>query len=151
MDHHVSYDQLFALYDGELGESARRAVEDHALDCAECRDLLAQWKRVAGALFQAPAVSPSEVFVDRVMQRIAPPRPHPARLLHWLPGGRWRVPALGLAAMLFVMVRGSLQQAVSIESLLLSDGRGPAALQQVLTGEPPSADDVLGLLMEEVS
>ena len=163
MDHNAIQDQLFALYDGELTGEARRAVEDHLLDCTECLAVVAQWKQVAGAAFQAPAVSTSETFVQRVMQRIAAPHPHPFRLpapQAWLRQaglprrlleGGWLVSAVGLAAVLIVMVNGPLLQAVSIESLLLSDGRDPGTLQGVLTGERSSADDVLGLLMEDAS
>ncbi len=151
MDHKAIQDQLFALYDGELHGEARRAVEGHVLDCAECRTLIVRWKRVAGTCFQSPNVSISDAFVERVMQRIPTPPPQPFRLPSWLLKGGWLVPAVGLAMMVFIVVRGPLRQSVSLESLLLSDGREPAAMQQVLTGEHPSADDVLGLLMEETS
>ena len=151
MDHKALQDQLFALYDGELTGAARRTVEDHLLDCAACRAVLAQWKQVAGVVFQPPAVAPSEAFVQGVMRRIAPAAPRRSHLPRWILQGRWLVPAMGLAVVLFVMTRGPIQQTVSVESLLLSDGRDPAALQQVLTGERPSADDVLGLLMEDAS
>ena len=151
MDHKAIQDQLFALYDGELRGVAQRAVEDHLLDCVECRALLARWNRVAGTFFQSPAVSTSEAFVERVMRRIVAQQPQPVRLSRWLLKGGWLIPAMGLAAMLVVMTRGPLQKTVSIESLLLVDGREPAAMQRVLTGESPSADDILGLLMEEAS
>ena len=151
MDHQAMRDQLFALSDGELTGEARRVVEDHLLDCTECRALAAQWKRVAGAFFRAPEVPASEAFVERVLQRIAAPRSRPFRLSCWLPELGWLIPAMGLAAMLVVVVSGPLQQTVSVESLLLADGRQPAALQRLLSGERPSADDVLGLLMEDTS
>ncbi|MBI3996966.1 MAG: zf-HC2 domain-containing protein [Candidatus Omnitrophica bacterium] len=149
MDHTAIHAQLFAFYDGELTGASRRAVEDHLLDCAECRALIAQWKHVTGALFQSPTVSPSDVFVQRVMRRIMTPRPRAFRLSHWLLQGGWLIPTAGLAVMLFVMIRGPLQQTVSIESLLLSDGHESSVLQQVLTGDGSSDDDVLGLLMED--
>ena len=151
MDHKTIQDQLFTLHDGELTGAARRAVEDHLLDCAECRAIVAQWKHVAGVLFRAPTLSTSEIFVQRVMQRIAPAAPRRSYLPRWIRQGGWPVPAMGLAVMLFVMTRGPIQQTVSVESLLLSDGREPAALQRVLSGERSSAEDILGLLMEEVS
>ena len=151
MDHKTIQDQLFALHDGELTGAARRAVEDHLLDCVDCRAIVAQWKQVAGVLFRSPEVFPSEVFVQRVMQRITTPRPQPFRLPRWILEGGWLVPAMGLAMVLFVMTRGPLQQTVSVESLLLSDGREPAAMQRVLSGERSSAEDILGLLMEEIS
>lgn len=151
MDHAAMQHQLFAFYDGELTGAARRAVEDHLLDCAECRGLITQWKHITGALFQAPTVSPSDVFVQRIMRRIMTPRPRAFRFSHWLLQGGWLIPTVGLAAMLLMMIRGPLQQTVSIESLLLSDGHESSVLQQVLTGEDSSDDDILGLLMEDTS
>ena len=167
MDHQAIHDQLFALYDGELTGAARHVLEEHLLDCAECRAIMAQWKHVAKALFQAPTLSTSEAFVRRVMQRVAssPAQrfrlPVPRFRLHstvrqaglrrWILQGGWLLPIAGLAAIWFVMMRGFLPQTVSIESLLLSDGREPAVLQRVLTGERANAEDILGLLGEEVS
>ncbi len=151
MDHKTIQDQLFALYDGELTGAVRRSVESHVAGCAECRALMAQWQQTAGRLFRAPRVATSEAFVERVMRRIATPDRQPFRLPRWILEGGWLVPALGFGVMLLVMVRGPLEQTVSIESLLLSDGREPAVLQQVLTGESPNADDILGLLMEEAT
>ena len=151
MDHHAIQDQLFALYDEELTGAVRRAVEGHLLDCADCRAVLAQWQRIAGAAFQPQAVSTSEAFVRRVMQRIAPAPARRFRLPRWILQGGWPVPAMGLAAMLFVLVREPPPQTVSIETLLLSDGREPAVMQRVLSGERSSAEDILGLLMEGVS
>ncbi len=151
MDHRLIQEQLFAFYDGELIGLARRAVEAHLLDCADCRTVVSQWTQVTRVAFQAPAVSASEVFVQRVMQRIETPRPQSLRLSRWFFNSRWLIPAMGLAAMVIVMISGPLRQTVSIESLLLSDGREPAALQRVLSGESPSGDDILGLLMEDAS
>ncbi len=153
MDHNAIQAQLFALYDGELTGSARGAVESHLLDCTECRALLADWKRVVGACFQSPEVSSSEALVQCVMQRIArvPPQPFRVRLPRWIVEGGWLAPAIGLVGLGLVVMQGPLQQTVSIETLLLSDGREPAALQQVLTEESPSGDEIFGLLMEDAS
>ena len=160
MDHRAIQDQLFAFYDGELTGAARHVVDDHLADCADCRALVAYWTQVARACFPPPAVSPSEAFVQRVMARLPvpalvtvgpgpAPRPHPVRFSRWLLEGRWLAPAFGLAALLLVLARGPIPHAVSVESLLLSDRQEPAALQQVLTDERSSPDDVLGLLMED--
>ena len=151
MDHYAIQAQLFAYYDEELTSAEQRTVEAHLLNCAECRALIAQWKRVSGALFQPPTVSLSDVFVERIMQRIITPRRRPFRLSQWLLQGGWLIPTMGIAVMLLVMVRGPLQQTVSIESLLLSNGHESSMFQQALTGEGSSDDDVLSLLMEDAS
>ena len=137
MDHTTIQERLFALYDGELAGEDRRAVEDHVLGCAECRALIARWKQVAGALFPSPHVATSEAFVERVMQRIATPKPPRVRLPRRPREFGWLIPAMGLAAMLLALFSRPMQQVVSVESLLL--------------GENPSGDDVLNLLMEEPS
>ena len=151
MDHNTIRDQLFALYDGELTGPPRRAVEDHLFDCAECRAVMAQWQHVAGALFPSPACSASEVFVQRVMRRIAAAPTSRFQLLRRLVTGGWLIPAMGMAALLLVMVREPLQPAISIENLLFWDRGESVAAQQILDGESPGTDDVLGLLMEEAS
>jgi len=153
MDHDTIAAQLFAFYDGELIWAARRIVNRHVLGCAECRTVLAQWNRVARVFFQPPAVPTSEMFVARVMRGIATPPPHSFRVVpRWLRVSRWLVPAVGLAAMVVLLIgRSPVQQAISTETLLLSDEREPVTLQQVLTGERPTPDDVLGLLMEDAS
>jgi len=148
MDHDTMRAQLSALYDGELAGEPRRALEEHLLDCAECRAWLTRWKLAAASGFSSPDALPSETFVERVMQRVAAPRPRPFRLSRWVLEGGWLVPAMGVAAALIV-IGGPLQQSVSIESLLLSDGDAPSALQRILSEESHGTDEVLGLLMEE--
>ena len=47
-------EQVHAYYDGELALSQRREVEAHLNDCAECRELLAELRRVSALLTSAP-------------------------------------------------------------------------------------------------
>ncbi|PIQ83414.1 MAG: hypothetical protein COV75_07750 [Candidatus Omnitrophica bacterium CG11_big_fil_rev_8_21_14_0_20_63_9] len=138
MDHDAIQAQLFSFYDGELAGDVRRTIETHLQGCAECRMLVAQWTRVAGRLFQAPAIQPSEAFVERTTRRIASTRPQPVRISRWLADRGWLIPAMGVAAAFFlVMAQWPLQQTVSIESVLLSHEEG--------------ADDSLEQLLEEPS
>ena len=155
MDHRHIQERLFDFYDGELSGSARGEVQEHVAGCGECRALLEQWKRAAGLFFRAPAVQPSEAFVHGVMRRIRQgevSRPEPFQAIRRFLEGSWWLPALGLASLLYVLVTGPAQQAaLSIESLLLPEGNEPAAFRQILTGESPSSDEILGLVMEDVS
>jgi anti-sigma factor RsiW len=47
-------EQVHAFYDGELSLSQRGEFEAHLNDCAECRDLLADLRRVSDLLASAP-------------------------------------------------------------------------------------------------
>lgn len=156
MDHKAIQEQLFALYDGELTGPAREAVETHVAGCEECLGLVAQWTRVAGAFFRAPeGLAPerlaSEAFVQRVMRRISAPRRAPRRIPAWILNGRWSIPALGLTAILLALMTEPFQERISVETLLVADGRDPVAFQRVLAGESPTSDEILGLLVEDAS
>ena len=145
---HLTSEELFALYDGDVTNEARRAAETHLLTCGACARVLADWRHVAAAAFAPATPEPSEAFVQRVMQRLASSSRPPQ--WSWRPALGWVTPALGLAVLL-VTLAGPLQQPASISALLLSEGHDAAALQPLLTGEHASEDDVLGLLMEEAS
>ncbi len=146
MDHAAMKDKVFALYDGELGQEARQEVEAHLKGCLECRAMYERWRTTARAFFKEPRPVPSEFFVQRVMDRIELwerplPAPGPYARLRWL------VPALGLAAVLFAMMRpAQTQQPVSVEMLLLEGTPGPASW--VLSNATPNTDQMLGFAME---
>ena len=146
MDHHTMQDQLFALYDGELADTARQEVEAHLASCAGCRHRYVEWQHTAKALFRVPQPEASEAFVYQLMERIDAGG-QPRRATPWVIGVRWLVPALGLAGVLLVVL-GPARRTVSIEALLLADGRENAQAQFVLAGEPPTSDEVFGYLME---
>ena len=129
MKEHLRQDQLFTLYDGALAGAARREADAHLAACLICRETLGQWQRTAKAFFRAPAIHPSEAFVQQLMARIdalARPRQSAPRLT-WL---RWLVPAVGLAGVL-LLIR-PLEHAISVETLLLGE----------------ESDDVLDSLVE---
>ncbi len=108
--------------------------------------MLERWKAAAGLFFQKPQPAPSEFFVQRVMDRIEMwerPLPAPRRNASL----RWLVPALGLAAVLFAVLRPTpLQPPVSVEMLLLEGTPGPASW--VLSEKTPTADQLLGFTLE---
>ncbi len=144
MDHAAIRERVFAFYDGELAGDARQEVEAHLQGCPECRAMVERWTATAGVFFKKPQPDTSEFFVQRVMDRIeTQQRPRPA--LRWRVELRWLVPALGLTAMLFVVMQPA-QQPVSVEMLLLGDTGG--ATSWVLSNGAPTADEMLGLAME---
>lgn len=146
MNHKAILIALFAMYDEELVGAERQEVEAHLAACPECQRIYTQWRQTANALFRTPQVRTSDAFVHRLMERIdalaQPRRPRP-----WIVGIRWLVPAMGLASLVF-LVLGSTRRAVSLETLLLADGRDKMPAQFVLASEPPTTDEVFGFLME---
>ena len=147
-DHAQIKEKLFALYDGELKGPAKVEAETHLNECAECRTLFEGWSKTAKTLFPEPQPLESEFFVRRVMEGIEAqntPASPPIRRRYYL---RWLVPAL-TAATLFLVIQQSLQQSVSVESLLLSDLSGPSSW--VLSNTRPTADQVLDFVMEDAS
>ncbi len=146
MGHQAIKDKLFELHDGELRGEARREVEAHLATCSACRESYEHWQRLARVLFRAPCPPPSEALVDRVMDRIGVAT-HAHHTRRWTLTVRWLMPALGLATgLLLAIVPG--QRTVSIDALLLADGRETAPMQLVLASNTWSVDDVLGLVME---
>ena len=147
MNHAAMKEKVFALYDGELDPSARQEVEAHCGECLECRAMQQHWKAAAGVFFREPPPLSSEFFVQRVMDRIELwERPLPAARRN--APLRWLVPALGLAAGLFVLLLWPMQaqQPVSVEMLLLEGTPGPTSW--VLSNETPTADQMLGFTLE---
>ena len=146
MNHAAMKEKVFALYDGELDQNSRREVETHLGECPDCRSLFECWKTAAGVFFQEPRPLVSEFFVQRVMDKIeAWERPLPATRRN--ASLRWLVPALGLAAMLFAILRPmQMQQPVSVEGLLLEGIPGPTSW--VLSNRTLTTDQMLGFAME---
>ena len=145
MDHDTLKEKLFTFYDRELTGEARREVEAHVANCSECRDAYAQWQQTASVLFRVPDVQTSDVFVHQVMGRLTA-SVRPRRAAPWLEM-RWLIPVVGLAGLLLLML-SLAQHPVSLEALLLADGPENMPAQFVLASDTPSADDVLGLVME---
>ncbi len=146
MDHEKLKDKLFALYDGELTGPGREEIERHLADCRECRQIYAQWQRTAKVLFRPSDIVPSEGFVRRVMARIEALE-QPQAAPSWRANLRWFAPALGAAALL-LFAMGSMQQTVSVEALLLEDGRDNISTEVVLACEPPTTDQIFDFIME---
>lgn len=145
MTHDAMQAQVFALYDGELAGGARQTAQAHLQQCAECQEAVAGWTRTAGVFFRSPEVQASEIFVGRVLDRIASTQNAPVVSV-WKPSVRWLIPALGLAALLVMMQPGG--RLVSMDALLLEDGQ-ENGMRLVLAGESPSLDMVLDTVLGE--
>lgn len=70
MNHEEIRERLGAFCDGELPEKERVVLSAHLSGCAKCRQTCEDWKRIAAALFIPSAISPSESFVSRVMEKL---------------------------------------------------------------------------------
>ncbi len=146
MDHEAMKEQVFALYDGELTGSVRRTVEVHLEQCEECRRTYASWERAAKIFFQPPHIQASKAFVEHVLNQIEAVE-QPARASTRRQTVRWLIPALGLAAVL-LLVMGSMRQPISVEALLLSEGQENGQSQLVFASEKPSVETVLDAILD---
>ena len=72
---HLTADDLDAFHSASLSVAAR----EHLDECAECRTLIRQDQALLDALATLPAFEPSPGFANRVMARVALPRPALAR------------------------------------------------------------------------
>ena len=130
MDHDWFKTRLLELQDAELPELERQQILQHAQACPSCREELERWKVTQQALSGLLKVSPSDVFVERIMSKVetspAPQLPLCRRgflekLASWVP--EWLYPELGLAAaavILFFTLTSLQQVPVSTEALLLN-------------------------------
>ncbi len=90
-------------------------------------------------------MSTSEALIHQLMARLEALE-RPRRIPAWTQALQWLGPAGGLAGMLLIL--GPAPRAVSIEALLLADGRESAPSQFALASEPPTADPLFGFLTE---
>lgn len=109
----------------------------------ELKSEIKAWKRVRLALFPSIKTPPSEAFVSRVMARLEQPKPS---LLSWL----WEIPALGLgfAALIFIFTYRPVDNATSMETLLINDASETPAVQCILHPDAPPTDDLIGINTE---
>ena len=131
MDHAVTKEQLYALYDGELDAAASQSVKAHLDGCLECRESYERWSMTAKVLFPAAKPETSEFFVRQVMSRIRELEP-PGRAFGWDPSLPWLVPALGLVMII----------------LVLAPPQGASTDEFIFSNTAVSADETLQYVME---
>lgn len=148
-NHKLIKEMIFELYDGELSPEKKGQVSAHLEDCAECRSVLGNWKKVAAVFLKAGEVSPPDLLVERVMERITD-APSPSQALPEFFGWRWLAPALGLgfAVLFFTLIFKGMEEPVSTETLLLVDGREAAVTDLAFGPAQPKTNDVLGYVLE---
>ncbi len=145
MRHEELRERLYDLYDRELPVPELRELEAHLGACAECRASLEEWRRIAGALFAAPAPAPSEALVQRIMRGLPgheESAPTPAWTLRWL------APAFSLALAGLAILAWPDGNGVSAETLILAGGEEGPSLA-AFSPQAPKPDDLLGLILEE--
>jgi anti-sigma factor RsiW len=64
-------ESLIPYLDGRATSAERREVEAHAATCVECKNRIAEFRRVSIALDELPVMEPSAAFDARVRRRIA--------------------------------------------------------------------------------
>lgn len=142
------HDRLFAYHDGELAPEEALRMEAHLASCTDCSSSLAEWRRAAARVF--PPIEPSEddLFVRRVMARVArEPSGFWASLRERLKGAaplpRWAAAGAAVLAILLLSL-----------GLPWRDG-APARTEDVeyvadvLEGTPPASDEGYGTAIEE--
>lgn len=89
----TSFEATLAFVDGLLADDEARRAEAHAHDCALCGPMVSGWAEVSGALVRsmddAAEIAKPDLagLADRVLARVAAPKPAPAfgdRLLAFL-------------------------------------------------------------------
>jgi anti-sigma factor RsiW len=61
-------EHIHAYYDDELAPSERAAVEAHLVECADCRELLAELRSVSQLVASAPMVDITPLAMKRMQQ-----------------------------------------------------------------------------------
>lgn len=147
--HERMKEKVFALYDGELSEAERQAVQQHLEACPDCRETYNRWVKIAGTFLRAPELPASEALVRRVMERV--------EVIHQPIGiwpqsvvFRWLVPVLGvgMAASLLMVTLPRSNVPVSTETLLMVNGTESVSSEWMFLREAPGEDDVLGFALE---
>jgi Putative zinc-finger len=127
-------DRLMDLLEGDVDDATRAAMEAHAHECAECRALLADLRRVSHDASRLPMVTPSHDLWTGIAARIETP-------VVGLAGRRpaWRSPRLvGLAAAAVIVAAAGLGYRVAARNAAAVDSSVTTPV--VATHSAPIAD-----------
>ncbi len=82
---HLTPAGIQAYLDGLLSPRRAARLRAHVEGCTPCRNELALWEELVGALSTLPHHEPSPAFEERVMARVRVPSPAPTRERAWSP------------------------------------------------------------------
>jgi anti-sigma factor RsiW len=144
MSHMVRYDDLSAYVDGELGDVQRAEIEAHVKECAECRQMLADFERASAELQQTKGTYLAESFVFSVRARI---RSGSDTSVSWVPAERLaRHLVLGLA-LVVIAVTGlfwnGTEPATGVVESYFQVAQQDSVLNQLLNADNPATKDEL--------
>jgi anti-sigma factor RsiW len=76
---------IHRFHDGELSPAQQETVQTHLRDCAECRELLADLRRLSSLICESPAAEMPDGMVERLQQcRLAAADQGILRLAGWM-------------------------------------------------------------------
>lgn len=147
---------LSELADGSLAGEARARVEAHIQECADCRTVLADIRRLRQAARSLPKATPPEDLWNKVRARIdedTHPRVVPFGRSRWMPHSRATWGMLAAAAVLLLAVSAGIvtmvrQQGVPASQSAQAPAAMPAAAPEVAAAHGSSGDLVQSIEME---
>ena len=145
----VFAERLADLLERDLDESARAALEAHALECANCGALLSDLRTLRIDASNLPTLAPSRDLWDGISRRIDAPviplRSHAGVVEHGAsPAARWRRWAAMSAAAVLLMA------ATAASTYYLTIRTRGAGSPTVLATRPPVAPDTSRVAPESV-
>ncbi|MCI0778274.1 MAG: zf-HC2 domain-containing protein [Chloroflexi bacterium] len=132
--HEVRDEELNALVDGELDESARRHVERHIESCSPCSAAVAELRAVSRAMSELPAVPAPRSFALRRVDVEPAQTPAPSRLFDSVQPLLSGVAAMAIIA--FVVLAAVDTGSESSQS----DDSGAASIDSVAESELSTAE-----------
>ncbi len=146
MDHNQLKEKLFEYYDGEVSPIEHAEIHSHIESCSECRVSLQDWRRISTTFFKTNPKLQSDFFVGRVMARLeAAPQPFPFGFLSPL----LKMSFAGASLALALVALNSSSSPVTVDSLLLADGRSQTNTNWIFEENEVETGELLGYSMEE--
>ena len=67
MKHEIIQEKLWLFFDPEFDEQERIEIQDHLIECSQCRQMVEKWDVLRKGFKQENLAKGSEAFVERVM------------------------------------------------------------------------------------